>query len=236
MITRETIDEVKNRVDIVDVIGDFVSLKKSGQNYKALSPFNNEKTASFFVVPAKGIFKDFSSGKGGDAFTFVMEHEKLSYAEAIRYLAKKYGVEIKEDRASAESKEEQSEREALYILMNFAKDFYKDTLLHHDEGRSIGLTYFRERGFNDRTLEKFELGYALEGWENFSKEAVAKGYNKELLEKTGLVVKKEDGSSYDRFRGRVIFPVHNLAGKVTRLDNDQQPFVAGRAAADAAGE
>jgi DNA primase len=214
LITRETIEEVKNRMDIVDVISDFVSLKKSGQNYKALSPFNNEKTPSFFVVPSKGIFKDFSSGKGGDAFTFVMEHEKLSYAEAIRYLAKKYGVEIKEDRSQAASKEEQSEREGLYILMNFAKDFYKNTLTNKDEGRSIGLSYFRERGFNDRTIEKFELGYALEGWENFSNEAIAKGYNKELLEKTGLVVKKDDGSSYDRFRGRVIFPVHNLAGKV----------------------
>ncbi len=214
MITRETIEEVKNRLDIVDVISDFVTLKKSGQNYKALSPFNNEKSPSFFVVPAKGIFKDFSSGKGGDAFTFVMEHEKLGYAEAIRYLAKKYGVEIKEDRTLNESKEEQSEREGLYILMNFAKEYYKNILTTVDEGQSIGLSYFRERGFNDRTLEKFELGYALEGWENFSKEAVTKGYNKELLEKTGLVVKKEDGSSYDRFRGRVIFPVHNLAGKV----------------------
>ncbi|HTH56493.1 MAG TPA: DNA primase, partial [Cyclobacteriaceae bacterium] len=214
MITRETIDEIKNRVDIYDVVSDFVSLKKSGQNYKGLSPFNNEKTPSFFVVPAKGIFKDFSSGKGGDAFTFVMEHEKMSYVEAIRYLAKKYGVEIKEDRSSGESKEAQSERESLYILMNFAKDFYKQTLTQSEEGKSIGLSYFRERGFNDRTLEKFELGYALEGWENFSKEAISKGYNKELLEKTGLVVKKEDGSSYDRFRGRVIFPVHGLSGKV----------------------
>lgn len=222
MISRETIDEVKNRVDIVDVVSDFVSLKKSGQNYKALSPFANEKTPSFFVVPSKGIFKDFSSGKGGDAFTFVMEHEKLSYAETIRYLAKKYGVEIKEDIRSDENREEQSEREGLYILMNFAKDFYKNILVTHEEGRSIGLSYFRERGFNDRTIEKFELGYALEGWENFSKEAVSKGYNKELLEKTGLVVKNPDASvradgsvrTYDRFRGRVIFPVHNISGKV----------------------
>ncbi len=214
MITRETIEEVKSRVDIYDVVSDFVSLKKSGQNYKGLSPFNNEKTPSFFVVPAKGIFKDFSSGKGGDSFTFVMEHEKMSYVEAIRYLAKKYGVEIKEDRTSTESREVQSERESLYILMNFAKDFYRNALTQTEEGKSIGLSYFRERGFNDRTLEKFELGYALEGWENFSKEAIAQGYNKELLEKTGLVVKKEDGSSYDRFRGRVIFPVHGLSGKV----------------------
>ncbi len=214
MITRDTIEEVKNRIDIIDVISDFVTLKKSGQNYKALSPFVNEKTASFFVVPSKGIFKDFSSGKGGDAFTFVMEHEKLSYAEAIRYLAKKYGVEIKEDRVSDEDKAEQSEREGLYILMNFAKEYYKNILTTHEDGRSIGLSYFKERGFADKTIEKFELGFALEGWENFSKEAIAKGYNKELLEKTGLIVKKDDGSSYDRFRGRVIFPVHNITGKV----------------------
>lgn len=214
MISRDTIDEVKNRMDIVDVISDFVSLKKSGQNYKALSPFTAEKTPSFFVVPGKGIFKDFSSGKGGDAVTFVMEHEGMSYIEAIRYLAKKYGVEIKEDKPSEEYQAAQSEREGLYILMNFAKEYYKDILLHREEGQSIGLSYFRERGFNDRTIEKFELGYALEGWENFSKEAIQKGYNKDLLEKTGLVVKKEDGSSYDRFRGRVIFPVHNLTGKV----------------------
>src|SRR6478736_3896574 len=214
MISRETIDEVKSRIDIIDVISDFVSIKKSGQNYKALSPFTNEKTASFYIVPAKGIFKDFSSGKGGDAITFLMEHEGMNYMEAIKHLAKKYGVEIKEDQASAEFQAEQSQREGLYILMNFAKDYYKDTLIHHEEGQSIGLSYFRERGFTDRTVQKFELGYALNGWENFSDEAIKKGYNKDLLEKTGLVVKKEDGSSYDRFRGRVIFPVHNISGKV----------------------
>jgi DNA primase len=214
VISRETIDEVKSRIDIVDVISDFVSLKKSGANYKALSPFNNEKTPSFYVVPTKGIFKDFSSGKGGDAVTFVMEHEGMSYIEAIRYLGKKYGVEIQETQASAEQQAAQSEREGLYVLMNFARDFYHDKLLHSDEGKSIGLSYFRERGFNDRDIQKFELGYALEGWEHFSKEAISKGYNKELLEKTGLVVKKEDGSTYDRFRGRVIFPIHNLSGKV----------------------
>jgi len=214
MISRDTIEEIRNRMDIVDVISDFVSLKKSGMNYKALSPFANEKTPSFFVVPSKGIFKDFSSGKGGDAITFVMEHEKFTYTEALRYLAKKYGVEIKEDRQSDESKAVQSEREGLYILMNYAKEFYRKQLTGSEEGISIGLSYFRERGFNDRTIEKFELGYALEGWENFSNDAIANGYNKELLEKTGLVVKKEDGSTYDRFRGRVIFPVHNITGKV----------------------
>jgi DNA primase len=214
LISRDTIEEIKNRIDIVDVISDFMTLKKSGQNYKALSPFSNEKTPSFFVVPAKGIFKDFSSGKGGDAITFVMEHEKLTYSESLRYLAKKYGVEIKEDRLLDESKAAQSEREGLYILMNFAKEYYRKQLTGTEEGISIGLSYFRERGFHDRTIEKFELGYAADSWENFSSAARAAGYSQELLEKTGLVVKKEDGSMYDRFRGRVIFPVHNISGKV----------------------
>jgi DNA primase len=214
LISKETIDEVMNRLDIVDVISDFVSLKRSGQNYKALSPFNNEKTASFFVVPSKGIFKDFSSGKGGSAVTFVMEHEGMSYVEAIRFLAKKYGVEIKEDVASEAAREQESEREGLYILMNFAKEYYKHNLLETEEGRGIGLSYFHERGFHDRTIQKFELGYALDGWSNLMDEAIAKNYNKELLEKTGLVVKNEEGRTYDRFRGRVIFPVHNLTGKV----------------------
>lgn len=214
MISKDTIDDIKNRIDIVDVISDFITLKKAGINYKALSPFSNEKTASFFVVPGKGIFKDFSSGKGGDAITFVMDHEGMTYLEALRYLAKKYGVEIQETKSSDQQLAMQSEREGLYVLMNFAKDYYKDKLVNSEEGQSIGLTYFRERGFNDRDVQKFELGYALEGWENFSKEAIEKGYSKELLEKTGLVVKKDDGSSYDRFRGRVIFPVHNLSGKV----------------------
>jgi DNA primase len=214
VILRETIDEVKNRLDIVDVISDFITLKKSGQNYKGLSPFTNEKTPSFFVVPGKGIFKDFSSGKGGDSFTFLMEHEGMSYVEAIRFLAKKYGVEIKETEATEHESAQQSEREGLYILMNYAEEYYHNNLLTHEEGQSIGLSYFRERGFNDKTIEKFALGYALNGWENFSKEALSKGYSQDLLEKTGLVVKKEDGSSYDRFRGRVIFPIHNISGKV----------------------
>lgn len=215
MITRETIDEVKNRVDIVDVIGDFVSLKRSGQNYKALSPFTNEKTASFYVVPAKGIFKDFSSGKGGDGITFVMEHEGMSYLEAIRYLAKKYGVEIKEEEGRSEQeKASQSERDSLYILMNFAKDHYRDLLIKSDEGKSIGLSYFRERGFNDRTIEKFELGYSLNEWDNLTRTATGRGYTEDMLEKAGLLIRKDEGKKYDRFRGRVIFPVHNLSGKV----------------------
>jgi DNA primase len=214
MISRETIDEVKSRVDIVDVIGDFITLKRSGQNYKALSPFSNEKTPSFYVVPAKGIFKDFSSGKGGDAISFVIEHEGMSYVEAIRYLAKKYGVEIKDDQRSAEEQISQDGRESLYGLMNYAKDYYKDSLLHSEEGNSIGLSYFRERGFHDRIIEKFELGYSLNEWDHLSKKALGIGYTEDLLEKAGLIVKKDGGRFYDRFRGRVIFPVHNLSGKV----------------------
>jgi DNA primase len=212
MIPRETIDEVKSRMDIVDIIGDFISLKRSGQNYKALSPFTNEKTASFFVVPAKGIFKDFSSGKGGDGITFVMEHEGMSYTEAIRFLAKKYGVEIKED--VQEALTSQSERDSLYIVMNFAMNHYRQLLTQHEEGKSIGLSYFRERGFNDRTIEKFELGYCLNEWDDLSKSAIAKGFSEDILEKAGLLIKKDDNRKYDRFRGRVIFPVQNLAGKV----------------------
>ncbi|AYB34201.1 DNA primase [Chryseolinea soli] len=214
MISRETIDDVKNRVDIVDVIGDFVTLKRSGQNYKALSPFTNEKTASFYVVPSKGIFKDFSSGKGGDGITFVMEHEGMNYMEAIRYLAKKYGVEIKEEAQSQEYALQATERDSLYIVMNYAKEHYKQRLLHTDEGTGIGLSYFRERGFNDRTIEKFELGYAINAWDDFNKRALQEGYREEMLDKAGLIIKRDDGRFYDRFRGRVIFPVHNLAGKV----------------------
>jgi DNA primase len=215
MISRESIEEVKSRMDILDVIGDFVSLKRSGQNYKALSPFTNEKTASFYVVPAKGIFKDFSSGKGGDGITFVMEHEGMSYMEAIRYLAKKYGIDLREDQfATTEAQAAQTTRDSLYILMNYAKDYYRKLLVDHEEGRSVGLTYFRERGFNDRIIDKFELGYSLNSWDHLTRKALADGYSEEMLEKAGLLIKKDEGKRYDRFRGRVIFPVHNLSGKV----------------------
>lgn len=215
MITRDTIEEIKNRVDIIDVISDFITLKRSGQNYKALSPFTNEKTPSFYVVPTKGIFKDFSSGKGGDAITFVMEHEGMAYPEALRYLAKKYGVDLKEDAAvTDQDAAHQSERDGLYIVMNFARDVFRGLLFESEEGKSVGLSYFRERGFNDRTMEKFELGYSLNQWDHLIKTAVAKGYSETMLEKSGLMIKKDDGKKYDRFRGRVIFPVHNLSGKV----------------------
>jgi DNA primase len=218
LISKDSIDEVKNRMDIVDVVNDFITLKKSGQNYKALSPFSNEKTPSFFVVPGKGIFKDFSSGKGGDAITFVMEHEGLTYLEAIRYLAKKYGVEIKEEQLDAAQQGIQTAREALYIVLNFAKEFFTRQLWDTEEGQSIAYTYFKERGFTDQTIKKFELGYSQDQWDAFSKEAISKGYSEDLLEQAGLIIKREASADkagfYDRFRGRVIFPVHNNSGKV----------------------
>src|SRR5690606_16192368 len=214
-VQRVLFRSIKNRIDIVDVVSDFVTLKRSGQNYKALSPFTNEKTPSFYVVPSKGIFKDFSSGKGGDAITFVMEHEGMAYPEALRYLAKKYGVEVQEDATRADQEREtQTERDSLFNVMNFARQHHRDLLFESDEGKSIGLSYFRERGFNDRTIEKFELGYSLNQWDDLMKTALAKGYSENMLEKSGLMIRKDDGKKYDRFRGRVIFPVHNLSGKV----------------------
>ncbi len=211
-ISRQTIEEVRSRMDILDVVSDFVTLKRAGQQYKALSPFTNEKTPSFFVVPSKGIFKDFSSGKGGDAITFVMEHEGMSYHEAIRYLAKKYGIEIREE-AGNRPDENAQERDSLYIVMNYAKDYFHNLLLHHEEGQAVGLSYFRERGINESTIIKFELGYSLDEWHHFSQQALRSGFSQAMLEKAGLIVKR-DGKDYDRFRGRVIFPVHNLSGKV----------------------
>lgn len=213
-ISRQTIEEVRSRMDILDVVSDFVSLKRAGNQYKALSPFTNEKTPSFFVVPSKGIFKDFSSGKGGDAITFVMEHEGMSYPEAIRYLAKKYGIEIKEDEGGVNEEEAAHERDSLYIVMNFAKNYFRDLLFNDEEGQAVGLSYFRERGFTDQTIEKFELGYSLEAWDHFEQYALKNGFSREILEKAGLIVSREGQGAYDRFRGRVIFPVHNLSGKV----------------------
>lgn len=214
-------------MDIVDVVSDFVTLKKAGKDYRALSPFNAEKTPSFYVVPSKNIFKDFSSGKGGDAFTFVMEHEGLTYPEAIRFLAKKYGVEIKEDGSPERMEETAGQKESLYLVMGYARDHFRHNLLETEEGRGIGLSYFRERGLTDPILEKFELGYALDSWDALSAAAVKDGYSQEVMEKAGLLSRKEE-RVYDRFRGRVIFPVHNLSGKVIAfgarmLSKEKQP-------------
>ena len=219
MIPRETIDEIKARADLLEVVGDYVNLKKSGSNYRGLSPFNQERTPSFYVVPSKGFFKDFSSGKAGDAITFLMEVEGMNYLEAIKHLAKKYGIEIAEEAPTDEQLLAQNERESLFIVMKFANQYFQQMLWENEEGQAIGLSYFKERGFSEETIREFGLGYSLDQWDGLLKEATAKGHNPTLLEKAGLVVKKEAEEekperSYDRFRGRVMFPVHNISGRV----------------------
>jgi len=213
VISPTTIDEIKNRIDILEVVGDFVDLKKSGSSYKALSPFTSEKTPSFYVVPSKGIFKDFSSGKGGDAITFVMEVDGLSYVEALKYLANKYGIEVEEEVQTDEMQAAQNRRESLFIVMNYANDLFKNLLHDHEEGKAIGLSYFEERGFSHDIIGDFELGYTLQEWDFLHKTATEKGYQEDLLEEAGLIVRKEN-KTYDRFRGRVTFPIHNITGKV----------------------
>lgn len=210
----ETVDKIRDVVDIVDVVGDFVSLKKKGSNWWALSPFTNEKKPSFSVSPAKGIFKCFSSGKGGDAITFVMEVEKLSYPEALRYLAKKYNIEIEEDEApTPEEIARQNERESLLIALEYASKYYEKNLHETPEGQSIGVSYFKERGFSTKTMETFGLGYSMESWEAFTQQAIKDQFNLTTLVNAGLTIDK-NGKQFDRFRDRVIFPIHNLAGKV----------------------
>lgn len=227
-INDSTIQEIKNRIDIIDVINDFVSLKKVGTNYRALSPFTQEKTPSFYVSPSKDIFKCFSTGKGGDAISFIMEIEGISYVEALKYLAAKYGIEIQEEEQTDEQITAQNERDSLFIVLKYAGEFFHDTLLNHSEGKSIGLSYFKERGFSEDTIKKFELGYSLDQWDGFMKSALAKGYSEDILEKAGLILKSEN-KTYDRFRGRVMFPIHNVAGKViafgarTLLKDKKQP-------------
>ncbi len=213
MISDSSIEEVKRLIDIVDVISDFVELKKAGSSYKALSPFTDEKTPSFFVSPSKGLFKCFSTGKGGDAISFVQEFESMTYLEAIRYLAKKYHVEL-EEHISEEAIAERSEKESLYIILNFAKEWFADTLWNHEDGKAIGLSYFRERGLSDSTIKDFDLGYTLDLWDGFLNEATSKGYLPELMEKAGMIITKEGGKQYDRFRARVMFPIHNVSGRV----------------------
>lgn len=213
MIAKETIDHVFETARVEEVIGDFVQLKKAGSNYKGLSPFSDERTPSFMVSPVKQIWKDFSSGKGGNAVAFLMEHEHFSYPEAIRYLAKKYNIEIEETEQTDEQKEQASLRESLYLVSEFARDYFHQTLLHAEEGKAIGQTYFKERGFTEETIKKFQLGYNPDQWEAFTGEAIRKGYQLEFLEKTGLTIVKED-KKFDRFRGRMIFPIHSMSGRV----------------------
>ena len=213
MIPRETIDKIFATADIVEVIGEFVHLKRAGSNYKGLSPFANEKTPSFMVSPAKGIFKDFSSGKGGNVVTFLMEHEHFNYPEALKWLASKYNIEIEEEEQTQEQKELSNEREKLFIIHQFAKNFFKEQLMDTDEGKSIGLSYFKHRGYQENTIEKFELGYSPEKSNSFVEAAEKNGYNNDLLINSGLVKSNEKGT-YDFFRGRAMFPFHNLTGRI----------------------
>ena len=219
MINRNTIDKVFETARVEEVIGDFVQLKKAGSNFKGLSPFVNEKSPSFMVSPVKQIWKDFSSGKGGNAISFLMEHEHYTYPEAIRYLAKKYNIEIEETEQSDEQKIQASERESMYLVSEYARNYFHDILLNSQKGKAIGLSYFKERGFTDEIIKKFELGYALDEWQAFTDEALKNKYQLEFLEKTGLTIVKEgqegsESKQFDRFKGRVIFPIHSMSGRV----------------------
>lgn len=213
MIKQRTIDNVFDTIRIEEVVGDFVDLKKRGTNLIGLCPFHNEKTPSFNVSISKGIYKCFGCGEGGHAVDFVMKHEKYSYPEAIRYLAKKYNIEVEEEEQSEEQQLVHDRRESLYIVTNWAADVFQKSLWETDEGKSIGLSYFRERGYRDDIIKKFELGYSPESWDYLYKQAKAEGHQEEYLVSTGLIIQKEEGKSYDRFRSRVMFPIHNLTGR-----------------------
>lgn len=218
MISKSTIDQVYETARVEEVIGDFVQLKKSGANYKGLSPFSEERTPSFMVSPVKQIWKDFSSGKGGNVVAFVMEHEHFSYPEAIKYLAKKYGIEIEEIEQTDEQKKAMDEQESMYLVSEYAQEYFSKTLWETPLGTSIGLSYFKERGFTDQTIKTFHLGYCLDQWDQFTQKALEDKYQLDYLEKTGLTItkKQEDGSSrsFDRFKGRVMFPIHSMSGRV----------------------
>jgi DNA primase len=220
LISKTSIDQVYDAARVEEVIGDFVQLKKSGANYKGLSPFTDERTPSFMVSPVKQIWKDFSSGKGGNVVAFLMEHEHFTYPEAIRYLAKKYQIELEETQRTDEQKAEASARESMYLVSEFAQKHFQKNLWDTEEGKAIGLTYFKERGFTEETIRQFGLGYALDQWEDFGKKALDEGYQLEFLDKTGLVIVKEQTSTaglsktIDRFKGRIIFPIHSMSGRV----------------------
>ncbi|MDN3666072.1 DNA primase [Algibacter miyuki] len=213
MISPASIDLVFETARVEEVIGDFVNLKKSGSSYKGLSPFSDERSPSFMVSPVKQIWKDFSTGKGGTAVSFLMEHEHFTYPEAIKYLAKKYNIEIEETEQSNEQKQQANERESLYLVSEFANTYFQKILHKTDQGKSIGLSYFKERGFTDETIKKFDLGYGLNEWQAFTDEALKQGYNLDYLSKTGLTIVKGD-KRFDRFKGRVLFPIKSMSGRV----------------------
>ena len=213
MISRSTIDRIFESARVEEVIGEFVQLKKAGSNFKGLSPFTDEKSPSFMVSPVKQIWKDFSTGKGGNSVSFLMEHEHFSYPEALKWLAKKYNIEIEETEQSDEQKEQTNERESMFLVSNFAKDYFHNLMLNTNQGKAIGLSYFKERGFTDETIEKFQLGYCLDEWDNFTKAALAKGYDLKYLASTGLSIVKEN-KQFDRFKGRVLFPIQSMSGRI----------------------
>lgn len=213
MIDKATIDQIMDTAQILDVVSEFVTLRRRGANFVGLCPFHNEKTPSFSVSPAKGICKCFGCGKGGNVVHFIMEHEQLNYYESLRFLAKKYNIEIKERELSTEEKEAQSLRESLFIVNDFANNHFQNTLENHLEGKSIGQAYFKQRGFRPDTIKKFQLGYSLEESDTLAQEAIKNGFKQEFLIKNGLCYESY-GKLVDRFRGRVIFPIHTLSGKV----------------------
>jgi len=214
MIDRATIDKILDAAQITDVVSEFVTLKKKGVNYVGLCPFHDDKTPSFYVSPAKGLCKCFACGKGGNAVHFIMEHEQMNYYEALKWLANKYHIEVKERELTSEEKEAQSIRESLFVVNEFARNYFQNILYNHVDGKSIGMTYFRQRGIRDDIVKKFHLGYSTTAKDALAQEALRKGYKKEFLVKTGLCYEKEDGSIRDRFWGRVIFPWFNISGKV----------------------
>ena len=214
MIDQATIDRIMDAAQIVDVVSEFVTLRRRGVNYVGLCPFHNEKTPSFSVSPSKGVCKCFSCGKGGNVVHFIMEHEQLNYYEALKWLAKKYGIEVKERELSNEEKQAQSVRESLFLVNDFANNYFQDILHNHPDGQAIGMSYFRQRGFRDDIIKKFQLGFSTENRDALAREAKLKGFNMDYLVKTGLCYTRDDGQLRDRFWGRVIFPVHTLSGKV----------------------
>jgi DNA primase len=213
MISRSTIDRVFETARVEEVIGEFVQLKKAGSNFKGLSPFTDEKSPSFMVSPVKQIWKDFSTGKGGNAVSFLMEHEHYSYPEAIKFLAKKYNIEIEETVQSDQEKEQMNERESMFLVSKFAKDYFQDVLLNSTQGKAIGLSYFKERGFREDIIKKFDLGYCLDTWDSFTNEALKKGYDIKYLASTGVTIVREN-KQFDRFKGRVMFPIHSMSGRI----------------------
>ena len=212
-ISQETVQQILQAADVTEIVGEYVSLKKRGANMIACCPFHNEKTPSFYVSPAKGIYKCFGCGKAGDSVRFVMEIEGIGYPEALKHLAKKYGIEVAEKEVTNEEQQAQNEKESLYIVLDFANKYYQDQLWKSPEGQSIGQSYFKERGFNHTTIQRFELGYSPDGWDTFTKHALKNGYSVDILEKAGLSIVKEGKDPIDRFRARVIFPIHNVGGK-----------------------